>query len=45
MEQTAHGSNGVIVPEGVQEKGIWLSGLGGDRLVVGLDDLKGLLQP
>jgi len=51
LAQTAQGDSGVTVPRGVLEKfrcgieGCGLVGNIGDRLVVGLDDLRGLFQP
>ena len=51
LEQAAQCGGGVIVPGGVQEMcrceafGNMVSGHGDDGLMVGLDDLRGLLQP
>jgi len=50
LEQAAQGG-GVTIPGGVQEafrcctEGCGLVGSTGDRWVVGLDDVRGLLQP
>ena len=50
MEQgskAARGGAGVTISRVVwmQHRGAWLSGHGGDGLMVGLDDVSGLLQP
>ena len=51
LEPAAQGGGGVAVPGGVEEtfrcctEGCGLVGSTGDRWVVGLDDVRGLLQP
>jgi len=51
LERAAKGGGGISVPGGVQEtfrcciEGCGLVGDTGDRRMVGLDDLRSLLQP
>jgi len=48
VKQAVQGSGGVTIPRRVQETwrcSIEVSGHGGDGLMVGLDDFRGLFQP